>query len=758
MSVGRIGAGDGYRYLTDQVASHDASRQGERLLGYYDRVGMPEGIWWGRGAESFGLTGTVTEEPMEHLYGRCSDPNTGDQLGRRMAIYKTTDERVAERVGSLGHEATEAEREAIAAEEEAKGTPQAVAGFDLTFSAPKSVSVAWALGDESLRAGLRDAHEAAWRSAMEYFQEAVAMTRVGRAGVAQVEVEGVTAAAFEHWFARSGDPQLHTHVAVSAMVRTTRDHRWRRLDSRALYRAAASAGEVYTATLMTEASERAGVGWRHRSSGRSETLLPEIAGVSDAAIAAFSTRSAQVEANLARLVGDYQDHHGYAPDRATTARLAQVATLSERPEAAPHVWADEHPGWVARAAEVLGCEPDQVTEQITGAVRVQARELPELPMGGVEVQAQAEAVLARLVDGGATWIGRDIHRQATAQVREAGYAPSPEATKAVVEAVMAHPDLVAIAVPEVAPVPEALRRRDGESIFTRSGEARFTSTVVLQAEAALAALAARRDLEAPEAARRAQSPYGGIDDAALGSRVVLAGERLGVLATRIAASEAEEARDSAEESAATEEAARVRASLPATTAARAGMAGEDDAASEVASIRGRLSRKGRFGPGPGVRAGLVAEIDEISARYPRARLSPTGRAAGQAQALEDARVRDDVAVEMAEARAGAARRRAEQARGSLGVLRAQESEQAEGKDALVAELAAREATPERVEVAGHLAGLGADQAGAVVRLADPSRTLDALIGPAGAGKTTALAALVAAFTGAGREVQVLAPT
>ena len=59
LSIGRIGAGDGYRYLTDQVATQDAPRAGEALLGYYERTGYPPGVWLGAQAQAFGLTGTV---------------------------------------------------------------------------------------------------------------------------------------------------------------------------------------------------------------------------------------------------------------------------------------------------------------------------------------------------------------------------------------------------------------------------------------------------------------------------------------------------------------------------------------------------------------------------------------------------------------------------------------------------------------------------------------------------------------------------
>ena len=65
LSVGRIAAGDGYRYLTSQVASHDATRAGERLVSYYERTGMPPGVWAGAQAAAFGLCLLYTSDAAD---------------------------------------------------------------------------------------------------------------------------------------------------------------------------------------------------------------------------------------------------------------------------------------------------------------------------------------------------------------------------------------------------------------------------------------------------------------------------------------------------------------------------------------------------------------------------------------------------------------------------------------------------------------------------------------------------------------------
>ena len=326
LSIGRIGAGDGYRYLTDQVATQDAPRAGENLHAYYQRSGYPPGIWVGAQANAFGLTGPVEVEPMGRLFGRCAHPVTGDTLGRHPADFRTLSERVTDRIALLDHPPTDIERAAIAADEAASPNPQPVAGFDLTFSAPKSVSVLWALGGEEVRDALRAAHQTAWREAFAMFETEVAATRLGTGGIAQVDVAGVTAAAFEHWYSRAGDPQLHTHVAVSAMVATA-DGRWRRLDSRALYRAAAVLSERYRAALVTTTAASLGLTWEHRPSSRSDTLLPEIAGIPDDLLRLFSTRQLQVETTLADLADQYTQKHGRSPDRAALSPAGPTSHL-----------------------------------------------------------------------------------------------------------------------------------------------------------------------------------------------------------------------------------------------------------------------------------------------------------------------------------------------------------------------------------------------------------------------------------------------
>jgi len=222
-------------------------------------------------------------------------------------------------------------------------------------------------------------------------------------------------ATFEHWLNGPG-PQFHTLLAVSAMVRTTASGQWRRLDSRALYRAAASVGERYTGFLLARLSDEWGVGVRHRE-GCGDRALPESRGISDGLVEAFSSRAAQVDATLARLVGDFADAPGPAPDRATTARLARQAVLMERPASEQRSWADQREHWLVRAAGVLGVTADQVGRTVVAAAVGVGGLLPaDVERSGL----WAVDVLARLEERGAAWSRRDIGREAAAMLREAG--------------------------------------------------------------------------------------------------------------------------------------------------------------------------------------------------------------------------------------------------------------------------------------------------------------------------------------------------
>src|SRR5450759_329205 len=169
MSIRRMSLGAGYRYLMSSVARADGSGHGaSALTRYYAESGTPPGRFLGRGlaglngGEGVAVGSTVTEEYLFRMLGMLQDPITGEQLGR------------PPRRGGPAH----IDSRGVTAK-----APLPVAGFDLTFSAPKSVSVAWAVADETTQGLIYAAHQAALEHVIAYAEERVFSSRSGKGGV-----------------------------------------------------------------------------------------------------------------------------------------------------------------------------------------------------------------------------------------------------------------------------------------------------------------------------------------------------------------------------------------------------------------------------------------------------------------------------------------------------------------------------------------------------------------------------------------------
>jgi Ti-type conjugative transfer relaxase TraA len=281
LSLGKIAAGpQAARYYTDQVA---LGRED-----YYAGEGEAPGSWTGSAAQAAGLQGQVDVGQLEHLLA-------GGGLRRPV-------------------------REG------------AVAGFDLTFRAPKSISVLWGVADAATARRLGEAHDAAVQAALGYVEREACRARRGAGGVVQVQGTGFVAAAFRHRASRAGDPLLHTHV-VAGNLTLGPDGRWTALDARHLYRHAKTAGFLYQAELRREVTERLGLSW-----GPVEHGTADIEGVPRGVVEHFSQRRAEILRHMA-------EHGG------RSAASAQVAALETR-RAKQDVNADRlREQWSARAAE-----------------------------------------------------------------------------------------------------------------------------------------------------------------------------------------------------------------------------------------------------------------------------------------------------------------------------------------------------------------------------------------------------------------------
>lgn len=165
------------------------------------------------------------------------------------------------------------------------GKHHAVIGYDLTFTAPKSVSVLWAPAD--------DAHRAALASSLELVEQFVIRTRVGDAGRHQVRTSGMLAAAFDHWDPRAGDPNLHSHVVVANKAQGP-DGAWRSLYRRTVRAAVVTVSELYDALQADELARRLPVDWSMRERGPRRNPAFEVDGLGDDLLAHFWARAEQI--------------------------------------------------------------------------------------------------------------------------------------------------------------------------------------------------------------------------------------------------------------------------------------------------------------------------------------------------------------------------------------------------------------------------------------------------------------------------------
>lgn len=208
------------------------------------------------------------------------------------------------------------------------------AGWDLTMSAPKSLSLLALIGgDQRLVEAVRDSAGATLR----WVERNLAETRTWNGRVQEtVRTGNLVAATFVHDVNRKGEPQLHAHAVVANATRAP-DGRWHALKPDELYHRQHVMGAVFNAELRARV-EALGYATVLKPDGRDGAF--EIAGVSRAVVEVFSTRSAEIRAHL--------DAHG----REGTARERELAALATRdpktPEFAPGTRAE---GWRALAAE-----------------------------------------------------------------------------------------------------------------------------------------------------------------------------------------------------------------------------------------------------------------------------------------------------------------------------------------------------------------------------------------------------------------------
>lgn len=298
----------------------------EKLPAYYLDAGEPRGIWHGVGAEALGLEGPVQDEAFLALLAGA-DPRQPDLLlGRRFGEASTR-------------------------------------GFDVTASAPKSVSVLWAVGDDDTRTAVLDAHDRAV-GAMVGWIEDHATTRFRVNGdVVTVDAQGIVAASFRQHTSRALDPQLHTHVVIPNRVLSP-DGRWLALDARTLKVDQRTVSSIYHSVLRSELTNSLGVEWREAGRG-----IGEIAGVPDRVLDEFSVRTGQMQHRLDVKLDRFEATYERAPNEKERWRLEREAAVDSRPTKVTDVdSAVLHREWAERF-DGLDLDPQTLIRDVTGKGR-----------------------------------------------------------------------------------------------------------------------------------------------------------------------------------------------------------------------------------------------------------------------------------------------------------------------------------------------------------------------------------------------------
>lgn len=245
---------------------------------YYDEHRRVQGEWQGRGAELLGLRGSVTPQQFEAVREGLH-PETGEFLRPRHS---------ADRANVDGGDQSKAR-----------------SLYDLTFSAPKSVSVqAMVGGDDRLIA----AHDKAVHEALAE-AESYAGSRVRLNGANENRTtENWIVAAYRHDTSRELDPQLHTHAVAANLTYDGVEGRWKALQASGLYERRAYLTEVYRNALANEVRSL-GYEIDSRRDSRGRDLGFEIRGVSDELLERYSQRSAQRDAGIEV----FKEQHGRKP-------------------------------------------------------------------------------------------------------------------------------------------------------------------------------------------------------------------------------------------------------------------------------------------------------------------------------------------------------------------------------------------------------------------------------------------------------------
>lgn len=351
---------------TTTLRAADAGRYYvEDQLGYYLDRGEPPGMWHGRGADRLGLTGAIEEDDFLDLIAGV-DPVSGLALGTRH-------------------------------------TDRTVRGYDVTCSAPKSVSVLFAFGDDAVRQEVLDAHDAAVTAVVDWIDRHAHCRYRVNGKVHVFDADGITAAVFRQHTSRALDPQLHSHAVIVNRVWSP-DGRWLALDARTIKRDQQTLSRIYHAGLRAETTLRLGVRWHEPVNG-----IAEIRDIPDRVLAEFSQRTEAIDARIDEKLERFVETLDRQPTPRERWQLEREAVLDSRP---PKSEADQgtlEGEWLERLTD-LGVDREQVIAKAINAERGISR----VDQGTAE--RLVDDALDALADKQSTWRAAELVRELAAAV------------------------------------------------------------------------------------------------------------------------------------------------------------------------------------------------------------------------------------------------------------------------------------------------------------------------------------------------------
>ena len=299
---------------------------GEQVAGYYGDGG-PTAFWYGAGAAGMGLAGVPTKDQITALMDGI-DPGTGEKLGRRFSKSK---ERPSAR------------------------------GYDLTFSAPKDISVYWALTNDAERAEIESAINDASLAVLEHFDKTCPIRVGGNSEV--VTGAGITAAVIPEHTSRAGDPNLHVHCVISSKIQNPATGNWYALDARELKQHQHTLSALFHRGLEAELTRRLGFGWGTRESGHATPLL----GADPKVCKALSARTVDVNALYKTKLERFQTNYERDPSPRELHQLKREAAAASRPKKVPIVETSERHRWTETAASITETAIAEATTELNKA-------------------------------------------------------------------------------------------------------------------------------------------------------------------------------------------------------------------------------------------------------------------------------------------------------------------------------------------------------------------------------------------------------